>query len=384
MKDDDLRIENATESSPPPSHISITDASVTLTPDRNILYKIVSSTPSGVEQTSTTTVHAPTGELTGAIMGENTDEDTSFHVKGGGEVNKLYRDIVEDEGDDSKIVYWKIKLDEKTAFDFLLRLSIIQPPRPNQDSVVLSVKSVSERDLLMTLPGSSAISATRVKLDGIIHLSPAPLNQSTFTMTSSVAFMPSREQASTTQRRTTMVTTIIRDSFKRSRFTGTGNSSGSGPGTLPSLADDKPQSTKATTFSTFNNTSASSLLLKICQTFADLFKDEAGMDRLARTHFINDVIPNAPPVTSGEHALMTASINKISELSAARRVQGTANDPVQKFVYRDQTNNFSQAAWGLSVCAIDKSALDVFAELWLLDTYEYRRSFIREGNGKER
>ena len=101
--------------SPPTSHISITDASVTLTPDRNILYKIVSSTPSGVEQTSTTTVHAPTGELTGAIMGENTDEDTSFHVKGGGEVNKLYRDIVEDEGDDSKIVYWKIKLDEKVG-----------------------------------------------------------------------------------------------------------------------------------------------------------------------------------------------------------------------------------------------------------------------------
>ena len=71
--------------------------------------------------------------------------------------------------------------------------------------------------------------------------------------------------------------------------------------------------------------------MRICQTFADLFKDEAGMDRLARTHFINDVIPNAPPVTSGEHALMTASINKISELSAARRVQGTGEKRALNF-----------------------------------------------------
>ena len=56
------------------------------------------------------------------------------------------------------------------------------------------------------------------------------------------------------------------------------------------------------------------------------------------------------------------------EAENAKRVAGTVtHDTVEKFMY--QPKNEGDAAWGKSVAKIDKSAVSVFAYLWLLDTY---------------
>jgi hypothetical protein len=56
------------------------------------------------------------------------------------------------------------------------------------------------------------------------------------------------------------------------------------------------------------------------------------------------------------------------EAENAKRVAGTVtHDPVEKFMY--QAKEGGEAAWGMSVANIDKSAESVFAYLWLLDTY---------------
>ena len=56
------------------------------------------------------------------------------------------------------------------------------------------------------------------------------------------------------------------------------------------------------------------------------------------------------------------------EAEKAKRVAGTVtHDTVEKFMY--QAKEGGEAAWGVSVAKIDKSAESVFAYLWLLDTY---------------
>ena len=56
------------------------------------------------------------------------------------------------------------------------------------------------------------------------------------------------------------------------------------------------------------------------------------------------------------------------EAENAKRVAGTVtHDTVEKFMY--QAKEGGEAAWGMSVAKIDKSAESVFAHLWLLDTY---------------
>ena len=79
-------------------------------------------------------------------------------------------------------------------------------------------------------------------------------------------------------------------------------------------------------------------------------------------------IPNAPPHTDAEYELLKEAMGFAKEAENAKRVAGTVtHDPVEKFMY--QPKNGGEAVWGMSVAYLDKSAVSVFAYLWLLDTY---------------
>ena len=79
-------------------------------------------------------------------------------------------------------------------------------------------------------------------------------------------------------------------------------------------------------------------------------------------------IPNAPPHTDAEYELLKEAMGFAKEAENAKRVAGTVtHDPVEKFMYKPKEGG--EAAWGMSVAKIDKSAESVFAYLWLLDTY---------------
>lgn len=62
--------------------------------------------------------------------------------------------------------------------------------------------------------------------------------------------------------------------------------------------------------------------------------------------------------------------------SRAKRIAGTVNESVEKFLYRAEGG---EAALGMSVAKIDVSAVTMFTELWLLDTYAHKALNKKEG-----
>ena len=69
-----------------------------------------------------------------------------------------------------------------------------------------------------------------------------------------------------------------------------------------------------------------------------------------------------------EEALIKKSIDLAKELTGAKRIAGTVNEPVEKFFHRDGES----AGFGKSVARIDLDAKSLFTEQWLLDTYAER------------
>ena len=58
----------------------------------------------------------------------------------------------------------------------------------------------------------------------------------------------------------------------------------------------------------------------------------------------------------------------------AKRLAGSVNDSVEKFIYRDGE---AGAAWGISVAKVDVSADDLFAEV--SECYERSDEVLRHG-----
>ncbi|GMI15877.1 hypothetical protein TrLO_g12096 [Triparma laevis f. longispina] len=56
----------------------------------------------------------------------------------------------------------------------------------------------------------------------------------------------------------------------------------------------------------------------------------------------------------------------------ALRVGGTANESVEKYLYKPEGGG---AAVGMTVAKMDVSAVSLFADLWLLDTYTKKAEF---------
>ncbi|GMH95330.1 hypothetical protein TrST_g7379 [Triparma strigata] len=111
---------------------------------------------------------------------------------------------------------------------------------------------------------------------------------------------------------------------------------------------------------------ADGVFYKIAGQFYLRYQKEAVIDARRKRDFI-DGIRNVPPLTEGERNLITNLVTLAKDAARrAKRIAGTVNDPVEKFLYRDGQDG---AAWGMSVAKIDVSASTFFAELWLLDTY---------------
>lgn len=72
--------------------------------------------------------------------------------------------------------------------------------------------------------------------------------------------------------------------------------------------------------------------------------------------------------------VIAETMNLVSDMSVhAKRISGTANDSVEKFIYRQTTENGKDGiGWGISVAKIDVAATTLFTEIWLIDTYEAR------------
>ena len=106
--------------------------------------------------------------------------------------------------------------------------------------------------------------------------------------------------------------------------------------------------------------------------FYDRFKQEDVIDRRMKVEFIKS-ISSAPPKSQAEEDLLAKSINQVEELTAAKRISGTVKESVEKYFLRSGES----AGWGLAIAKMDISAVSLFAELWLIDTYaKVRTGFL--------
>ncbi|GMH78232.1 hypothetical protein TL16_g07721 [Triparma laevis f. inornata] len=111
-------------------------------------------------------------------------------------------------------------------------------------------------------------------------------------------------------------------------------------------------------------------------TIADLiyerFKKEDSIDARSKEDIVEN-IDNASALTGGEQQMIGGAMKVVEEVSTRmKKIAGTANEPVEKFIYRSEKGG---AAVVKSVAKVDLSAVSLFAELWLLDTYEYKNQF---------
>jgi hypothetical protein len=101
------------------------------------------------------------------------------------------------------------------------------------------------------------------------------------------------------------------------------------------------------------------LFCKLASLFYDRFKKEEVIDARRKADFIKNGIPNAPPLT-GDEQKMIAKLMREVEVMKAKRIAGTANDSVEKFLHQDGEGG---AAWGMTVAKMDVAATTLFTEV---------------------
>ena len=104
---------------------------------------------------------------------------------------------------------------------------------------------------------------------------------------------------------------------------------------------------------------ANELFCKLGKSFYDRFKMEGVIDERRKADFIKNMIPNAPPLTEAEENLIAKLMGKV-EVMKAKRISGTVNDSVEKFLHRDEKGG---AAWGMTVAKMDVAAITLFTEV---------------------
>ena len=108
------------------------------------------------------------------------------------------------------------------------------------------------------------------------------------------------------------------------------------------------------------------LFYKLAEMFYDRFKKEDVIDARRKADFVENGIPNAPPLTRDESNQIRKSMELVKELSKAKRIAGTVKDSVEKYLHHPGQ---VEAGWGMSVTKIDAPAVVLFTELWLHNTY---------------
>ena len=101
------------------------------------------------------------------------------------------------------------------------------------------------------------------------------------------------------------------------------------------------------------------LFCKLASLFYDRFKKEDTIDARRKADFIKNGIPNAVPLTEAEENLIAKLMGEV-EVMKAKRISGTVNDSVEKFLHRDEKGG---AAWGMSVARMDVAAIALFTEV---------------------
>ena len=219
-------------------------------------------------------------------------------------------------------------------------------------------------------------------IDGVITLTPIPLGQTYLTITASVDLL---ENEQSYRRRMKLGTpppknqaigraVAATDSRARKPTTMVGNGLGiikksisvtlSSAAPVEESASTRPKAAKPPRqFAA--GAKAEDIFCKITGHIYDHFQKEEVIDARRRAAFI-DYMLVAPPLTDAERILIVESMELVKKLTAAKRITKTVAETAQKFIHHPEGGG---AAWGKSVTDIHVAAVELFAELWVLDTY---------------
>ncbi|GMH74562.1 hypothetical protein TL16_g06498 [Triparma laevis f. inornata] len=240
----------------------------------------------------------------------------------------LFQKVVVDEADSGKIVYWSYMVSSTKSCDLLLRLGKVEDDNANE--IRFKVTSVNETELEnldpRLLPKSHPTTTKRFWLllnDGMIILKPLPFSQTSFTFSAQDVKLLEVNQ------------------------------------------DEAKVLGKQAVKIGFGQ-KADKLFSNLAELMYERFKSEGIIDAKYTQNFIES-IPNAPDLIVGEQTVIADSMKLIKDIStSAKRIAGTVNDPVEKFIQRSENGG---AVWGLTVARMDVAAVRLFAQLWLVDTY---------------
>ena len=95
--------------------------------------------------------------------------------------------------------------------------------------------------------------------------------------------------------------------------------------------------------------------------------------RLEAEHFVEEIMPNAPPLTGDEKKMLGRLGDLESALKKKRnRVNGTLNENIDKFLWRKE-----KKMWGAYGVIVEKAAESLMAQTFALDTYRECRGHLK-------
>ena len=276
---------------------------------------------------------------------------------------------------------------QNKEYNLLLHLQV---ERHDEDAIRIKVESVDEEDLDSTclpVPPNAESSAHWLLLKGgAIILRPLPLGCTSFTFIVQVDIQAVEQfDRSDDKEAPVSSTDSLHSSIQTQAHVSITNSSDSGIKTQSSTVRSTARSTikqRSTLISgsrakrrLAEGARAGEILCKVAGQFYERFKKEDAVDAKRKADFIENKVPNAPPLTRDEQILISESLTMVKDISLkAKRLAGSVNDSVEKFIYRDGE---AGAAWGMSVAKIDVSADNLFAKV--SKCYERSDEVLRQG-----
>ncbi|GMH90528.1 hypothetical protein TrVE_jg4181 [Triparma verrucosa] len=255
----------------------------------------------------------------------------------------LYQKIVE-----KGVFYWSFMVDNIKSCDLLLRMQV---DRQDQDGVVVGVESVEEEELEATsLPNPHSTATKKVRLllkEGIIILRLLLFGQTLFTFTAQVDVVEVTKDATIVSpglfvRSPTSVTRAATIAGITSAITGVTSRTDGAMKMVGVVAEA---------------VKASELFSRLANLFFERLKKEDVIDERRKANFIENGIPNAPPLTEAEENLIAKSMGQVDVAGVIPKWIVNKKIPEQLQAVQDAINEFRQDD------RIDASDREEFSEL---------------------
>ncbi|GMI23828.1 hypothetical protein TrCOL_g8666 [Triparma columacea] len=112
----------------------------------------------------------------------------------------------------------------------------------------------------------------------------------------------------------------------------------------------------------------------------DEFRQPAVIDERRKMHFVEEVMPRAPPLTREEDAMLERVGGLEKKLyTEGKRIKGTLKEGVDKFLWRE-----GDKVWAAFGVTVDKSAKGVLEEQFVLDKYEWSEEHFKNNGNLQR